>query len=115
MYYICLNPQRRYARHNRESTGVADRGWMAGVNTQTVLGLRVFLQILFFPVDLVVRMTQETHSRRVVTMKPLRTTFIIVSLVLVHSGMEASADQYRRPAPRSSLSLIHISEPTRPY
>ncbi|MCY2993166.1 MAG: BBP7 family outer membrane beta-barrel protein [Planctomycetota bacterium] len=35
-------------------------------------------------------------------MKPLRTTFIIVSLVLVHSGMEASADQYRRSASGAS-------------
>ncbi len=35
-------------------------------------------------------------------MKPLRTIFIIVSLVLVHSGIEASADQYRRSAPGAS-------------
>ncbi len=35
-------------------------------------------------------------------MKPLRTIFTIVSLVMVHSGIEASADQYRRSAPGAS-------------
>lgn len=35
-------------------------------------------------------------------MKPLRTIFPIVCLVLVHSGIEASADQYWMPAPGTS-------------